>query len=88
MQASNIDNDSEHLPADTREGDVRGLGNAVVHELNQTRAEALRDIDKGCLSCVASLSLLLPRLFTATVLQSRFHLKLCLVAGTGFFTDA
>jgi hypothetical protein len=57
MQTNNVDNDSERL-SDTQEGDVRGLGNAAarVHELNQTRAEALRDIDKGGLSCVAGLS--------------------------------
>jgi hypothetical protein len=64
MQANNIDNDLEH-DSDTQEGDVPRLGNAAVHELNQIRAEALRDIDKGGFSCVASLSPpLLPRLFT------------------------
>jgi hypothetical protein len=55
MQANNIDDDSEHL-SDAQEGDVPGLGNAAVHELNQIRAEGLRDIDKGGFSCVASLS--------------------------------
>jgi PHS family inorganic phosphate transporter-like MFS transporter len=67
MQANNIDNDLEH-DSDTQEGDVPRLGNAAVHELNQIRAEALRDIDKGGFSW--------------------FHLKLCFVAGTGFFRDA
>jgi hypothetical protein len=85
MQANNNDNDSEH----TEEGDVPGIGNPAVHELNQIRAEALRNIDEGGFSCVATLSLsLFLRLFTVTVLESRFHLKLCFVAGTGFFTDA
>jgi hypothetical protein len=69
MQANNIDSDSEHLSDSTWEGDVRGLRNAAVHELNQIRAEALRDIDnlKGGFSCIAtvvSLPLLLARLFT------------------------
>jgi hypothetical protein len=69
MQANNIDNDSGHL-SDTQEleGDVRGLGNAAVHKLNQIRAEALRQIDEGGFSCVASLFLsLLLCLFTVTV---------------------
>jgi hypothetical protein len=90
MQANNIDNDLKHL-SDTQEGDVRGLGNAAVYEPNRIRAEALRDIDEGGFSCAAGLSLslsLLRRLFTVTVLSSWFHLKLCFVAGTGFFTDA
>ena len=52
MQANNIDSDT-----DTQEGDVRELGNTAVYELNQTRTEALRHIDEGGFSCVASLSL-------------------------------
>jgi hypothetical protein len=59
MQANDINNDSEHLLV-TQEGDVRGLEN-TVHELDQIRAEALRDIDEGGFSCVAKVSLSLSR---------------------------
>jgi hypothetical protein len=56
MRANNIDSGSEH----TQEEDVRGIGNAAVHELNQKiRAEALRRIDEGGFSCATSLSLFL-----------------------------
>jgi hypothetical protein len=53
MQVNNIDNDSGHLSDDTQEleGDVRELGNAAVHELNQIRAEASRQFDEGGFSC-------------------------------------
>ena len=89
MEANNINNDPEHLSDGGHGGDVPGLGNAAVHELNEIRLAALRNIDEGGFSCVTVLSSpLLPRVFTITVLQSRFHLKLCFVAGTGFFTDA
>jgi hypothetical protein len=67
MQANNIDNCSEHLSDATHGGDVPGPGNAAVHELNQIRAAALKNIDECGFSCVASLSLL-PRMFTVTVL--------------------
>jgi hypothetical protein len=67
MQANDID-DSGHL-SDTRGEDVRGLGYAAVHELDQIRAEALRHIDEGSFSCVASLfRSLFPLLFTVTML--------------------
>jgi len=52
MQANNI--------SVTQKGEVHGLKNTAVHELNQIRAEALNDIDEleGGFSCVvASLSL-------------------------------
>jgi hypothetical protein len=68
MQANNIDTDSEHLSG-TQEGEVRGLANAAVYELSQTRADTLRNIDQGGFSCVASLFLsLFSRLFTVTLL--------------------
>jgi len=52
--AANI-SDSDIL--DTQEGVIHG--NAAVHELDQIKAEALRDIDEdeGGFSCVANLSL-------------------------------
>jgi hypothetical protein len=63
-------NDSEHLPG-THEGGVRrrrGLpivnNNATVHELNQIKTEALRNIDAGCFSCAATCPRLLPVLLT------------------------
>jgi hypothetical protein len=56
MQANNIDNNSEHI-SDTTQGDAHGPGNAAVHELNEIRAQALKDIDEFGFSCVASLSL-------------------------------
>ena len=71
MQANNIDNCPEHLSDSTHGpgGDVPEPENAAVHELNQTRAAVLSNIDEGGFSCVASLSLsLLPRMFTVTVL--------------------
>ncbi|KAF8486862.1 major facilitator superfamily domain-containing protein [Russula ochroleuca] len=52
MQVNDGDNDSEHLPA-THEGGIRGGGpptvnnNATIHELNQIKTEALRDLDGG-----------------------------------------
>jgi len=67
MQANNI--------SVTQKGEVHGLKNTAVHELNQIRAEALNDIDEleGGFSCVvASLSLslsLLPRLFTVAYMN-------------------
>jgi hypothetical protein len=88
MLARNIDNDSKLL-SDTQEGDVPRLGNAAVHELKQIRAEALRDIDEGGFSCVASIP---PSSPSTSVHRhgalSRLHLKLCFVAGTGFLRDA
>lgn len=61
MQANDGDSDSEQfLPGGTHEGGVRGPppvnNNAAAHELDQMRIEALRDIDKGGFSCVASSS--------------------------------
>ena len=87
MQANNIDNDSGNI-SDTQGGDVPRLGNAAVHELKQTRAAALRDIDEGHFSCVASLSLslLLPCLFTVTALYCKagFILNYALSPAQGF----
>jgi hypothetical protein len=62
MQVNDGDNDSEHLPA-THEGGIRGGGpptvnnNATIHELNQIKTEALRDLDGGGFSCAGTLSL-------------------------------
>jgi hypothetical protein len=61
MQENDGDSDSEHfLPGDAHEGGFRGPhpvnNNAAAHELDQMRTEALRDIDKGGFSCVASSS--------------------------------
>ena len=57
MQAHDSDSDSS-------EGGVGGAGQppandhvAAVHALNEMRTAALRDIDEGGFSCVASLSL-------------------------------
>jgi hypothetical protein len=60
---------------------------AGVHELNETRLNALRLIDEGSFSYVA-----LPPpgslVCSLRAVCSWFHFKVCLVAGTGFFTDA
>jgi hypothetical protein len=62
MQTNDGDSNLEHL-SDIQEGAVRGAGllpvnnNATVHELNQIKTKALRDIDDGGFSCVTSLSL-------------------------------
>jgi hypothetical protein len=95
MQANDGDNDSEHLPGtqERPQGGARGAGlppvinNATVHELNQIKTEALRDINEGGFSCVTSLSLL-PASGLLILPQSWFHLKLCFVASAGFFADA
>jgi hypothetical protein len=62
-----------------------------VRELNEARMNALRLIDEGGFSCVATSLALIPptsSLFLTVRRCSWFHLKVCLVAGTGFFTDA
>jgi hypothetical protein len=59
MQANDGDSDSDYRSG-THEGGGPGApanNNAAVHELNRIRSEALRDIDEGGFSCVASLSL-------------------------------
>lgn len=56
----------------------------AARELDANRAEALEAIDRAPFSCVASL---LPSSARDHV-RSWFHVKVCLVAGTGFFTDA
>jgi hypothetical protein len=80
MQANNSDNDSEH----TQEGVVPGIGNAAVHELNQIRAEALRDIDKGGFSCVASLSLSFSACSPSRCFKAGFILNYALSPARGF----
>jgi len=85
MHASNIDNESDHL-SDTQEGDVPGLGNAAVHELNQIRAEALRKIDEGGFSCAASLSHFSFHVCSPSrCFKASFNLNGAFVAGTGFY---
>lgn len=70
MQANGGDGDSDSF-SDTHEGNVPGAGpahpvnnNAVGHELDELRTEALRDIDNGGFSCVASFSAPVFRLLT------------------------
>jgi hypothetical protein len=58
---------------------------AAAHALDQYRLDALRSIDEAGFSCVVKLSPY-PRLLTA--LYSGFHIKVILVVGIGFFTDA
>ena len=57
---------------------------AAARELDASRAEALEAIDRAPFSCVARP---LPSSACDHV-RSWFHLKVCLVAATGFFTDA
>ena len=57
MQADNIDSGSENTQEGNGYGNGNGNLNAATHELNQIRAAALRSIDEGGFSCVASLSL-------------------------------
>jgi hypothetical protein len=61
MPTNDDDSDSEHFPdIHHDEGAVRGAGllpvnnNATVHELDQIKTKALRDIDDGGFSCVTS----------------------------------
>lgn len=70
MQANRGDGDSDDF-SDTHEGDVRGAGppgpvnnHNAAHELDQIRTDALRDIDEGGFSCVASLFVPVFRLLT------------------------
>jgi hypothetical protein len=59
MQANGGDGDSDSF-AETHEGNVPGVG----HELDELRTEALRAIDNGGFSCVASFSVPVFRLLT------------------------
>jgi hypothetical protein len=59
---------------------------AAARVLDQYRAEALMNIDKAGFSCVAGQSRHVSCLLI--VFHSLFHLKVCLVVGIGFFTDA
>lgn len=75
MQADRADGDADSF-SDTHEGDVRGAGPpgpvnnvAAAHELDQIRSDALRDIDEGGFSCVASLSVPVFRLLTHRALK-------------------
>lgn len=61
MQSNDGDSDSDQFSYTER--GVPGAGpshpvnhHAVAHELDQMRTEALKDIDEGGFSCVASLS--------------------------------
>ncbi len=70
-----------------RHGDLEHLRDVIdvaAHELDTRRAEALDAIDRAPFSCVASLLLSSAH----DLVRSWFHAKVCLVAGTGFFTDA
>jgi hypothetical protein len=62
-------NDAEHLPRThelgvRRGGQPTGNNNARAHELNQIKAQALRDIDGGGFSCAATCPRLLLALLT------------------------
>jgi hypothetical protein len=56
MQVNNGDSDSDIRERGGRDASLLPANNdAVVHELNRIRAEALKAIDAGGFSCVAGL---------------------------------
>jgi hypothetical protein len=63
---------------------------AAVHELNELRTLALRAVDNARFSFVVMLFLLslLDLDDCDNSWRHGFHAKLCVIAGTGFFTDA
>lgn len=81
------DDASSNADPSTNQGQLpeNNAAQAAAHALGQYRLEALRSIDEAGFSCVVKLSPY-PRLLTT--LYSPFHLKVILVVGIGFFTDA
>ena len=65
-------------------GDLHDSINVAARELDASRAEALDAIERAHFSSVTNL---LPS-FVRDIVHSWFHVKVCLVAGTNFFTDA
>jgi MFS transporter, PHS family, inorganic phosphate transporter len=57
----------------------------VAYVLDERRRAALADVDNAEFSYVFSMLFILCHLMSLT---SWFHVKVCLVAGVGFFTDA
>ena len=57
----------------------------AAHELDARRRAALAQADEAVFSLVL---LFFPLPFVDIIVPSWFHLKVCAVAGVGFFTDA
>jgi PHS family inorganic phosphate transporter-like MFS transporter len=84
--AANVENRPNEKDA-SLQSSVAGGQHVAARNLDERRRSALAHIDNASFSSVKK-KLLFSTLMLKSIVCSWFHVKICAVAGVGFFTDA